>query len=78
MELSIATIDRVLFSGKATKVILPTLDGEITVLSGHMPLVGKLAAGTIRVESSAGNTTYQVRDGFIEVTPDAVTLLVTA
>jgi F-type H+-transporting ATPase subunit epsilon len=44
------------FEGKARSVTLPTPDGEVTILSDHMPMVSLLIDGEIRIRMSPGVT----------------------
>jgi F-type H+-transporting ATPase subunit epsilon len=68
MKVSIITPERTLFKdSKATRVTLPTAEGEITVLENHIPLVSFLATGEIVVEDENGITPLAVSGGFLEV-----------
>jgi len=44
-KLKLIAPDVVKYEAEATAVILPTSDGEIEILPGHMPLVSLLAPG---------------------------------
>ncbi len=73
------------WSGPARLVIAKTLDGDIGVLTGHTPVLGILAAGsvvTIRPEQSADGdggegdgVTAAVGGGFFSVADDRVSIL---
>lgn len=74
------TFDRVVRRGKAVSISVPTPQGEITVLPGHIPLVTVVAPGEIRVafeqEQGAPVTeTLVVGQGFLEVALRGVALL---
>jgi len=74
--------DRSLWSGEAGLVIAKTLDGDIGVQAGHSPVFGILSPGSlVRIredpgqESSGDVARVAVRDGFLSVTDDRVSVL---
>jgi F-type H+-transporting ATPase subunit epsilon len=74
--------DRSLWSGEAGLVIAKTLDGDIGVMPGHSPVFGILSPGSlVRIrdvpgsESSGDVVRAAVRDGFLSVTDDRVSIL---
>lgn len=56
-------------------VAVPMLDGELGVLPGRMPLIGRLGYGELRVVKGNATRRYYVDGGFAQVRGDAVTLL---
>jgi F-type H+-transporting ATPase subunit epsilon len=77
--------DRSLWSGEAGLVIAKTIDGDIGVLPGHSPLFGVLSPGSlVRVQDVPGSEAtgdivrVAVRDGFLSVTDDRVSVLASA
>jgi F-type H+-transporting ATPase subunit epsilon len=75
--------DRSLWSGSAEMVIAKTIDGDIGVLAGHSPVFGILSPGSlVRIQpvaggedNSGGEVRAAVRDGFLSVTDDRVSIL---
>ena len=75
--------DRSLWSGEAGMVIAKTIDGDIGVLTGHSPVFGILSPGSlVRIQPEAGGDGLSgdeiraaVRDGFLSVTNDRVSIL---
>ena len=75
--------DRALWSGEAGMVIAKTIDGDIGVLTGHSPLFGILSPGSlVRIqpvaseeEGTGAEVRAAVRDGFLSVTNDRVSIL---
>jgi F-type H+-transporting ATPase subunit epsilon len=63
------------FDGPVQAVVLPTRDGEITVLAHHMPLVAALATGEIRVRQGEKITSIAVAGGFVEAGANTATVL---
>jgi F-type H+-transporting ATPase subunit epsilon len=68
----VVTPEKSLVAGGATAVVLATSEGELTVLDGHMALVGDVAPGEVRVEQPDGVTLrLAVHGGFLEVDTSA-------
>jgi len=75
--------DRSLWSGEASMVIAKTIDGDVGVLAGHSPIFGILSPGSlVRIqpvgggeEGPAAEVRAAVRDGFLSVTGDRVSIL---
>jgi F-type H+-transporting ATPase subunit epsilon len=74
--------DRSLWSGQAGMVIAKTLDGDIGIQTGHSPVFGILSPGSVvRIREVPGDDNpgdvvrAAVRDGFLSVTNDRVSIL---
>lgn len=68
--------ERILFSGDAVSVIVPSIEGEMTVLAGHAPLVAVLKAGIVMVQTDASNgKEFFVKGGIAEVNATGLTIL---
>jgi F-type H+-transporting ATPase subunit epsilon len=64
------------WSGQATMVTAPTVEGEIGILVGHEPLLAVLRAGVVRVTPLEGPVVRgTVTGGFLSVDDDTVTLV---
>lgn len=72
IEVEIITPERVVFSGKAQSITLPTTEGEITVLANHLPLIAILKAGEITLNLGKTSRHMAVFDGFIQVAQNRV------
>ena len=76
MNLVIAQVSEVLFSGEAESVTLPGTEGEMTVLGEHEPLITTLRAGTIVVRTkNEPNKEFTIVGGVLEVRPDGATVI---
>ena len=74
--------DRSLWSGEAGMVIAKTIDGDIGILPGHAPVFGILSPGSlVRIREVPGDENpgdavrAAVRDGFLSVNGDRVSIL---
>ncbi|MBI2444453.1 MAG: F0F1 ATP synthase subunit epsilon [Candidatus Magasanikbacteria bacterium] len=70
MKFQIITPERPVFSEEIKQVSLPTVEGEITVLPHHVPLVTLLKPGELRYIKDSQEQTLAVSGGFAEVRPD--------
>jgi F-type H+-transporting ATPase subunit epsilon len=76
LKIRLVTPDKVLIDQDADAVELPSKSGYMEVLYGHAPLLAELGVGEVRLHGgSAGDQTYFVVWGFVEVLPDRVTIL---
>jgi F-type H+-transporting ATPase subunit epsilon len=55
------------FDAEVKRAIVPTLQGEITILARHMPLVAALSDGEVRVLTANGEISLAIAGGFLEV-----------
>lgn len=75
LTLEIVTPEARVYSDTIDTVVIPTIDGEIGILPGHIPLLTQVDSGELRV--TKGSTTHYlaVGKGFAEVMGDKVSIL---
>lgn len=71
MKLQIFSLEGKLYEGETDQVSLPALDGEITVLKEHIPLITLLKKGVVKTKEK----NIEIPGGFAEVTGDKVVVL---
>ncbi|MCK1975848.1 F0F1 ATP synthase subunit epsilon [Jeotgalicoccus huakuii] len=59
-------------------VVLQTVQGELGVMAGHIPTVTPLKIGVLRVKIDGKFEYLAVTEGFAEIKPEQVTVLVQA
>lgn len=74
-SLSILSLQEVLFEGKVDSFVVPGPEGELGILSGHMPLITVLKKGGIRVRQNEKVYSFEIERGFLEVKPDKAVVL---
>ena len=76
-RLEIVSSERSLFSGDASFVVVPGVDGELGIFPNHTPLLTKIKPGTLKfhAKDESKETFLFVAGGFIEVQPTVVTVL---
>ncbi len=77
MHVLIAKVDETLYDGDAQSLTVPGAEGEMTVLSRHMPLITTLKPGTIRVRVSKDTEPllFQIDSGILEINRESATVI---
>jgi F-type H+-transporting ATPase subunit epsilon len=82
LRVELVAPDGEIWSGRARMVIAKTLDGDLGVLSGHSPVLGILAEGSlVRIidpedgEAAGEEVVAAVSSGFLAVADDRVSIL---
>jgi len=70
LKFKIITPEREVFSDEIDQVSLMTIDGEITILPEHIPLVSILKPGELKYKKDGKDEILAVSGGFIEVKDD--------
>ena len=73
--LEIVTPDRKFISGNVEELIVKTPEGEMGVLSGHMPMVVAIAIGPARIKKDGEWLDAVLSEGFMEVMQDKTVVL---
>ncbi|WP_369130996.1 F0F1 ATP synthase subunit epsilon [Modestobacter roseus] len=77
LQVELVAVERMIWSGEATRVIARTTEGELGVLAGHAPLLGELApGGVVRIQQESGEElVVAAHGGFLSVTGQGVSIL---
>jgi F-type H+-transporting ATPase subunit epsilon len=76
LHVALVVPDRELWSGPATTVIAKTAEGDIGVLTGHSPVFGVLAEGSVaEIVNDEQRIRAAVSGGFLSVANDRVSIL---
>ena len=77
LHVELVSPERILYSGEAEMVVCRTEGGgEIAFLTGHVPFLGALAPGEVRIKPVEGaDVSAEIESGFVEVRDDRVTIL---
>src|SRR5437588_3755559 len=75
LQCVVVTPERTLFDQLVDFVALPLYDGELGVLPGRTPLIGRLGFGELRTKEGGATKRYFVDGGFVQVRDDVVTVL---
>ena len=75
LQFSLVSPERELFSGAVDQVDAEGTEGGFGVLAGHAPFMTALKEGQVHVHNDGKVTTFDVRGGFADVTPEGLTIL---
>jgi F-type H+-transporting ATPase subunit epsilon len=76
LQVALVVPDRELWSGEARTVIAKTSEGDIGVLTGHSPMFGVLAEGSlVEILTEESSVKAAVSGGFLSVADNRVSVL---
>jgi F-type H+-transporting ATPase subunit epsilon len=75
LTLEIVTPEARVYSDTIETVVIPTVEGEIGILPGHIPLLTQVEAGELRVTKNGRIEYLAVGNGFAEIDGDKVSVL---
>src|SRR3954471_9536199 len=75
LQCMVVTPERAVIDEQADFVALPLYDGEIGILPGRAPLVGRLGYGELRIKRGGQTRRFFVDGGFVQVRANVVTVL---
>jgi F-type H+-transporting ATPase subunit epsilon len=75
LQCVVVTPERAVLDAPVDFVALPMYDGELGVLPGRAPLIGRLGYGELRTRHGAQTQRYYVDGGFAQVRANMVTVL---
>jgi F-type H+-transporting ATPase subunit epsilon len=71
----VVTPERTLFDTVVEFVSLPLFDGELGILPGRSPLIGRLGYGELRIKEGSNQKRYFIDGGFAQIRDNVVTVL---
>src|SRR5688572_12905675 len=75
LTLEIVTPEARVYSDTIDSVVVPTVEGEIGILPGHIPLLTQVEHGELRVTKNGRTEWLAVGGGFAQVEGDRVSVL---
>jgi F-type H+-transporting ATPase subunit epsilon len=75
LQCIVVTPERAVLDQPADFVALPMYDGELGVLPGRAPLIGRLGYGELRIRHGQSTRRFFVDGGFAQVRSNVVTIL---
>jgi F-type H+-transporting ATPase subunit epsilon len=78
IKLEIVTAERQVFSEEVSSIIAEGVEGEMTILPKHAPLITSLVPGPLIIRKDEDEICMAISGGFMEVRPDKVIILADA
>lgn len=75
MQFDLVSPERLVASVEATEVQIPGVEGDMTAMADHAPLITTLRPGVVRVNGAQGSSEYVVTGGFAEINEAGVSIL---
>lgn len=75
LRLVIVTPERTLLDEPVSALRFPLYDGDIGILPGRLPMIGRLGCGELKVTASSGERHFFIDGGFVQVLGSTVSLL---
>jgi len=75
LTLEIVTPEAKVYSNTIDAVVIPTVEGEIGILPGHIPLLTQIEQGELRVSKGTSTEWLVVGGGFAQIDGDVVRVL---
>jgi F-type H+-transporting ATPase subunit epsilon len=75
IDVEIVTPNGLLLNRSVDAVVLPTLEGEVGILPGHIPLLTKVVRGELKLIDASRTDLIVVDNGFAEVVGNRVAVL---
>lgn len=75
MKLEIVTPEDKIYSDDVNMVTLPGKEGQMGIFPNHVPLMTQVAAGEILAQKGSEQQYLAVGEGFVQITPDKISVL---
>ena len=75
MKLEIVTPEDKIYSDDVNMVTLPGKEGQMGIFPNHVPLMTQVAAGEIVAQKGSEEQCLAVGEGFVQITPDKISIL---
>lgn len=75
LKFDLVSPERLVLSADVDAVQVPGAEGDFGVLPKHAPFMAMLRVGTLSVENDGKTQHFELDGGFVDVTPEGVTVL---
>ena len=75
LKFDVVSPEKRVLSAEVDIVEVPGAEGDFGVLPNHSPVMAMLRPGTLTVESDGKRQSFELDGGFVDVTPEGVTVL---
>ncbi len=78
IKLKIVTPESVLLQEEIEGISIPTVEGEITVLPDHIPIIAAMKPGELKIKKGGKDEFFAMMRGVVEVDGKTITILTDA
>ena len=78
LDIEIVTAEKTIFSGQASLIQIPGIEGELGILPSHAPIITELDPGEVLIKNEKEVLSLVLSGGFVEDFNDKVTILADA
>ncbi len=75
LQIVVVTPEKTTLDLKVDAVTVPMFDGELGVLPGHAPLIGRMGPGELRTTVRGEISRFYIDGGFVQILNDVVSVL---
>ncbi len=75
LKFDLVSPERLVLSAEVDAVQVPGAEGDFGVMPNHAPVMAMLRAGVLTVENDGKSQSFELNGGFVDVTPEGVTVL---
>jgi F-type H+-transporting ATPase subunit epsilon len=75
LQFDLVSPESLVLSAQVDSVSVPGVEGDFGVLPNHSPVMAMIRPGVLVVEQDGVASEYHVYGGFVDVTPEGVTVL---
>lgn len=75
LHLEIITPEKIVYQDDVDEVVVPTINGQITLLPNHIPLLTKIAPGELIIKKQEKDQFLAIEGGFLELSNNKISIL---
>jgi F-type H+-transporting ATPase subunit epsilon len=75
LQLVLVTPEKTLLDEPVEALRFPLYDGQIGILPGRAPMIGRLGYGELKITRASGEESYYIDGGFVQVKENIVSIL---
>ncbi len=75
MDVSLATPEKIFFSGPSNDVLLNAERGQLNLLDRHTNLISLVKPGPVVIKTAQGDKRYEVSEGILKVESNQLSIL---
>lgn len=76
LKLKIISPEKVVFTGDVESLTVPGTSGPFEILTDHAPIISSLNAGKVEYATKEGLKSLEIKEGFVEVQKNVISLCV--